>query len=186
MTQTALILVDIQQDYFPGGRNALVGMEAAANNAERLLEAFRAKGQPTYHIQHFFPPNHPAGFFLEGTEGTALHSSIAPREGERVIRKGHPNSFVDTPLHDLLQREGIEELVICGAMSHMCIDATVRCAAELGYRVTVPQDACATLDLMFGDRLIAAEDVHGAFMNALGFAYASVVDTDACLEGAVA
>ncbi len=173
--KTALILVDIQNDYFPGGSMELVGMNLASQNSQHLLEHFRSNKLPTFHIQHFFEADSNAGFFIRGTEGVEIHESIKPLPGETVIPKNFPNSFRETTLLDQLKQADIEQLVICGAMSHMCIDATTRAAADLGFKCKVVHDACATRDLVFGNQKIIAQDVHGAFMNALGFAYADVI-----------
>ena len=174
---TGLILVDLQNDYFPGGRMELVGMPEAGLKAGELLSVFRQRNWPTFHIQHFSVQKG-ATFFLPQTEGAALHESIEPQGDELVIQKHYPNSFRDTSLLQELEKYDVKKLVICGAMSHMCIDATTRAAFDHCFDCTVVQDACATRNLEFGDKAIAAEDVHGAFMAALGSAYAQVVNLD--------
>ncbi len=173
---TALVLVDIQNDYFPGGKMELVDIEAASERASQMLASFREQGKPTFHIQHIFAPNAGAGFFEPDTDGIHIHEGIKPLVGEAVITKNYPSSFRETSLEKDLKSANIGNLVICGAMSHMCIDATVRAAADLGFNCTVVQDACATRDLEFKNNTIRAADVHGSFMNALGFAYAKVID----------
>ena len=171
----ALIVVDIQNDYFPGGAHPLVGPEAAAANARRLLDAFRAGGAPLVHVQHVWDaPDAP--FMRPGTAGVEIHESVAPLTGEPVIRKAHPNSFLDTALEETLRAEGVDEVVVCGMMTSMCVDATARAAADLGFTVTVVHDACATLDLEFGGERIPARQVHGAFLAALG-GYGTVAAT---------
>lgn len=180
--QQGLLLVDIQNDYFPGGRMALAGINEAAVQARALLGAFRARQWPTYHIQHVsVRPG--AAFFQAGTTGVELHESIAPLQGETIIEKHFPNSFRETGLQEILTAAGVKELVICGAMSHMCIDATTRAAADLGFACTVIHDACATRDLGFGETVIPAAQVHGAFMAALGSFYAGVVSLEEFLSG---
>ncbi len=178
----ALLLIDIQNDYFPGGKMELSGMETAAARAQELLAAFRRRGWPTYHLQHVsVRPGAP--FFVPGTEGVELHPGIAPGPGEAVIEKHFPNSFRDTGLQKKLAAAQVTELVICGAMSHMCIDATTRAAVDLGFTCTVIHDACATRDLTFGELVIPAPQVHGAFMAALGSLYARVVSREDYLRG---
>lgn len=172
----ALIIVDIQNDYFSGGRMPLVSIEQAAENARQLLEHFRKTGQPTFHIQHTWD-NPTAPFFVAGTPGAAIHESIAPQADEPVIVKHFANSFRGTTLLDELRRAGAKDVTICGAMSHMCIDATTRAAADLGFDCTVAHDACATRDVEFNGTKVAAKDVHAAYMSALGFAYAKVIST---------
>ena len=142
MADTALLIIDIQNDYFPGGKMTLEGIERATENAARLLAHFRASGQPTFHIQHTWDdPSAP--FFVAGTPGAAIHESIAPKAGEPVIVKHFPNSFRESKLADALRAAGVDRLAICGAMSHMCIDATTRAASDMGFDCVVAHDACA-------------------------------------------
>lgn len=180
--QTALLLIDIQNDYFPGGRMELAGMEEAALKAQALLAACRRQGLPVFHIQHLaVRPG--ATFFIPGTEGAALHASVKPLPGETIVQKNFPNAFRETGLLELLKAANIEELVMAGAMSHMCIDATTRAAADFGFRGTVIHDACATKDLSFGATVIPAAQVHGAFMAALSPLYARVLSVEDFLRG---
>lgn len=176
MGKTALVIVDLQNDYFPGGRWTLNGIESAATAAAKIISQFRAKGLPVIHVRHeFSSPDAP--FFRPGSEGARIHESVSPKGDEPVILKNFANSFRNTSLKEHLDRAGVEEIVVCGAMSHMCIDATVRAASDLGYRCTVVQDACATRDLEFNGISVPARQVHAAFMAALGAAYAKVVAT---------
>lgn len=180
MANTALLIIDFQNDYFTGGKWPLVGSDEAIAQGARLLEAFRTQGLPVVHVRHEFPSDE-APFFTPDSEGSQIHPQMAPREGEPVVLKHAVNSFHETDLHAQLQGLGISKLVVVGAMSHMCIDAGVRAAADLGYEVTVAQDACATHDQVFGEQTVPAAQVHAAFMAALGFAYASVQNADEVL-----
>ncbi len=180
MSKTALIIVDMQNDYFPGGKWTLAGVENAAANAERVLADFRERGQPIIHIRHEFASTE-APFFVPGSEGARIRASLRPADDEFQILKHEVNSFKGTELHALLQREDISNLVIVGAMSHMCIDAVTRAAADLGYSNTLLHDACATLDAEFNGIHVPAAQVHAAFMAALAFAYAEVISTDELL-----
>ena len=173
--KTGLILVDIQKDYFSGGRMELVGMKEASENAREILLFFREKKWPIFHIQHIAIKDG-ATFFLPNSQGIDIHKSVTPLPSETVIQKHHPNSFLNTTLHEELLKAGIESVVICGAMSHMCIDATTRAAADLGFQCTVVHDACATKDLTFDGKAIPADMVHGAFMAALQPVYANVMN----------
>jgi nicotinamidase-related amidase len=173
----ALVLVDIQNDYFPDGNMELVDIDIASSNARLLLDKFRDQDLHTFHIQHTFLDSH-AGFFLPNTAGSEIHGSVDPLPSETVIPKHFPNSFRDTNLLDQLKKNYITDLVICGAMSHMCIEATTRAAADYGFKCVVVQDACATRDIEFQGKEVSATDVHIASMSALAFAYANVVNTD--------
>jgi nicotinamidase-related amidase len=174
---TALILVDIQQDYFPRGKNEVVGAIDAGGAATRLLSHFREKNLPIVHVQHI-SLRHDATFFLPDTDGVNFYPTVTPLPGEKIIQKHFPNSFRNTDLAEHLEGQGIKKLIICGMMSHMCIDATIRAAFDLGYACLVAHDACATKNLFFGGREIAAAQVHGAFMAALSAVYAKVLTVE--------
>jgi nicotinamidase-related amidase len=133
MPRRALVLIDVQNDYFPGGKWPLSGMDLAADNAARLLTAARAAGDLVVHVRHEFPtPDAP--FFTPNSEGAQIHSTVRSRADEPVVLKHHVNAFRETDLKAILDRHGVDELVICGAMSHMCVDAGARAASDLGYR----------------------------------------------------
>ncbi|MDZ7695821.1 MAG: cysteine hydrolase family protein [Deltaproteobacteria bacterium] len=172
----ALIIVDMQNDYFSGGRMELIGMETAAENVRELLAFYRTKQTDIFHIQHLSLRKE-AGFFLPDTRGAKIHEALTPSPDETVVTKHYPNSFRETALLEILETDAIGQLTICGAMSHMCIDATTRAAFDLGFRCRVVTDACATRDLIFEGETIPAASVHGAFMAALSPIYAALKTT---------
>jgi nicotinamidase-related amidase len=176
----ALLIIDIQRDYFPGGAYPLVGPAAAASAARRLLERFRADGERVVHLRHVWDAPE-ATFMRPGTDGVEIHPLVEPESQEPVIGKETPNGFVGTDLEGRLRTDGIDELVVAGMMSSMCVDATVRAAADLGFKVTVVQDGCAAPDLEFRGRVVPGSMVHDAFMAALADGYATVVDSEAWL-----
>jgi nicotinamidase-related amidase len=173
----ALVIVDIQNDYFPGGAHPLEGPEEAAAAAGRLLASFRAAGEPVIHVRHVWDEAD-ATFMRPGTDGVDIHPAVAPRDDELLITKEHPNSFRETGLEEELRARGIGELVVCGMMTSMCVDATVRAAVDLGFETTVAHDACATCDLEFDGRRVPAAAVHSAFLAALADGYAEVASSD--------
>jgi nicotinamidase-related amidase len=177
MPKRALVLIDIQKDYFPGGKWTLSGIDAATDNAAKLLAAARAAGDLVVHVRHEFPTAD-APFFAPGSAGAEIHPKVGSHQGEPVVLKHHVNAFRATDLKGILDRHGIEEVVICGAMSHMCVDAGTRAASDLGYRCVVVHDACATRDQEFNGAVIPADQVHAAFMAALRFGYATLVSTE--------
>ena len=170
----ALVVVDIQNDYFPGGRIPLFDMETAAANAKRILELFRARNLPIFHIQHI-SNREGAAFFLPGTDGAEIHASAAPVGAEPVLQKNFPNAFRSTALNEELRRIDIKKIIVIGAMTHMCIDTTVRAAFDLGFNCTVVSDACTTRGLEFGGVKIEAPQVHAAFMAALSAPFARII-----------
>ena len=182
MSKQALIIIDIQNDYFPGGKWTLDGADKAADNAARLLAAARQKGDLVVHVRHEFE-SADAPFFAPGTQGSAIHSKVAPAAGEAVVLKHKVNAFLGTDLKQTLDQHQVKAVTIVGSMSHMCIDAASRAAADFGFDVTVAHDACATLPLEFNGKQVPAAHVHDSAMAALAFAYAKVVNTDELLKG---
>src|SRR5690349_15194492 len=168
-----LLIIDIQRDYFPGGAYPLVDPEAAADRAREVLERFRGAGDSVIHMKHVWDAPD-AEFMRPGTEGIEIHPTVAPAEGELVLEKTTPNSFVGTELEEELRQRETKELVVTGMMSSMCVDATVRAAADLGFSATVVHDACAAPDLEFNGVEVPGAAVHAAFMAALADSYAEV------------
>jgi len=164
--KTALLVIDIQNDYFPGGKFPLVNPVEAAKKAYELLQCFREHSGHHVHIQHIsLEPD--ATFFIKGDSGSDIHDIVAHFEGEPIVYKHEPNSFLNTDLLDLLKKWEVERVVICGMMTHMCVDATARAASDLGFQVIVAEDACATRDLKFDETTISADLVHKSFLAAL-------------------
>lgn len=182
MTKRATIAVDIQNDYFPGGKFPLDGMEKAAARAQAVLDAARARGDLIVHVRHESADTS-APFFHPGSEGANINPAAAPQGDEIVVTKNHVNAFKDTGLHSVLQDNEIDEVVIVGAMSHMCIDAATRAASDLGYQTTVIADACATRDLEFQGTTVPAAQVHAAMMSGLAFGYATVTEAKDWIAG---
>lgn len=174
--KTALIVVDLQNDYFKGGDWELLGTEAAAKKAEELLDFARKHDMPVVHIRHEFTTDD-APFFRPNSKGAEIHPSVANLKNEPVVLKHFINSFRETNLKEILDIQNIERVLVCGAMSHMCIDGITRAANDFGYKCTVAHDACATLDLEFNDVKVPAKYVHAAFMASLAFTYADVKST---------
>jgi nicotinamidase-related amidase len=172
----ALLLIDIQNDYFPSGRNPLYHAEQAAERAKHILTVFRERDLPIFHIRHI-SLQATATFFLPDTDGSLIYKSVLPNSNENVIIKHTPDSFFQTDLQDSLVTDNIDELFICGMMSHMCIDTSVRSAKRLGYSVTLLSDACTTKDLIWEGNTIPAQTVHQSFIAALDGTFAKVIKT---------
>lgn len=177
----ALILVDIQNDYFEGGRHELVSPEQAAIQAKKILTFFREQRWPIYHVRHI-STSPSASFFLPDTEGSEFYKDIYPLVGEQIIIKHKPDSFLGTNLKEKLDESDIDMLVICGMMTHMCIDTTVRAAVSHGYSVELIEDACATRDLIWNGNTVKAEQVQNSFMAALDGSFAKVLNADVWIK----
>jgi nicotinamidase-related amidase len=163
--KTALLLIDIQDFYFPGGRSELVAPEKAADNAAKLLERFRDKHLTVIHVRHNSEP------------GGTINFRVKPLENEKIFSKSEVNSFKGTGLNEFLKSAGTDTLVICGMQTHMCVEAAVRAASDLGYKCILIHDACTTKDLKFGDRIIKSEDVHYSTLSTLK-SYCTILSTE--------
>ncbi len=169
----ALLIIDVQNDYFPGGTNELHNPYEAEARISELIADSRECGRPVIYIQHINPPDD--YFFLEGTHGAEISDRIRPGDGDKVIVKHFPNSFLETELDDHLRSLGVDTLIVCGMMTHMCVDTTVRAAMDHGYQVKLVADACATMDLEINGETIPAETVQKAFIASLEGVFATVI-----------
>ena len=168
--ETALLIIDVQDFYFPGGDAELIEPGAASENIAELLSFFRAHNLPVIHVRHNYEP------------GGTIHENVRPTEGEKVFSKDHANSFRDTDLLEYIVENSITSLVISGMQTHMCVEATTRAAADLGLSCMVIADGCATRDLRYGDKVIRAEDVHYSTLSTLRGTYAEIYTTGEFLE----
>jgi len=175
------MLIDIQNDYFPNGNMELHNSNEACENAAAILNACRENDMLIIHVQHV-SLGEQASFFIPNTVGVDIHPSVFPKMNEKLIQKNSPNSFLSTDLEEHLKENNINELIIGGMMSHMCIDATVRAAKDKGYKVTLIHDACATRALSFGRHTVSADDVHNTIMAALNNLYATLYSTREFLD----
>ena len=163
---TALILIDIQEFYFPGGMLPLDNPETASEKAGQILTFFREQQLPVVHIKH------------NASSGAEIHENVAPMPGEKVFTKNEANSFNGTGLHEWLQEQGIQKLVLAGMQTHMCLEATTRAAYDLGYDCTVIEDASTTRDLKYEDVIVKAKDVHASTLSTLKGSYAKIMTAD--------
>lgn len=167
---TALLLIDIQDFYFPGGRSPLENPEKASLNAQKILKKFREKGMLVVHIRH------------NAQSGAEIHKHVTPLKDEKVISKDYVNSFKDTDLLEYLRARKVKHLVICGMMTHMCVEAAVRAAHDFGFDSSLIGDACATRDLRYGNQVIKAVDVHLSTLSSLNGYYTKVMNTKEYLD----
>lgn len=163
--KTALLIIDIQDFYFPGGKLPLENPETAELNAKKLLDDFRAQKQPVIHVRHNSPV------------GGNIRAILTPIEGEKVISKNEVNSFKNNDLLDYLHNQNVSRLIICGMQTHMCVEAATRAAADFGFQCILVQDACATRHLTFAGKTVAAQDVHYATLHTISDHYGKVIDT---------
>lgn len=168
--KTALLLIDIQDFYFPGGRLQLENPEMAGMNAGLILDQFRNNELPVYHVRHNFEP------------GGNIHQYVKPLGSEAVISKDEVNAFLHEELLDNLQHDSIEQIVICGMQTHMCVEAAVRAAHDLGFSCILVSDACATRALQYDEHIIPARNVHFSTLKSLQGTYARITSTETLLK----
>lgn len=170
VTRTALLIIDVQDFYFPGGSAPLAEPELAARNAGRVLQEFRKAGDLVIHVGHRVP------------QGGEFHTEVMPVAGEKIFHKDEVNSFHGTDLLGYLQQQKVTHLVILGMQTHMCLEGAVRAASDYGFDCTVIADACATRDLKMGLEPVPARQVHLSTLATLRGTYAKVIDTNAWLQ----
>ena len=176
MMKKALIIIDMQNDYFAGGKKELVGIDEALSNTLRLIEFAKEQKYEIFFIQHIALKEN-ASFFLPKSKGVKLHQTLHTQDGS-IITKHYPNSFRETILTQELEDKGIKNLIVCGAMTHMCVDTTVRAGFDFGFQIELINDACATKDLVFNDEVIPAKDIHNAFIASLNGIFCELKTTE--------
>lgn len=172
----ALIIIDMQNDYFKNGTMELNGIDEVLSQTNKLIKYAREQEYKIYFVQHFALKEN-ATFFVPNTQGVKLHKDL-DIQNEMIIEKNYPNSFSNTSLKKELDNEHINNLIICGAMTHMCIDTTVRAAFDLGYKCELINDACATKDLIFKGEIVKADEVQKSYMSALGSVFCEIKDME--------
>jgi nicotinamidase-related amidase len=163
--KTALLIVDIQNFYFPGDGPGLVNAVPASLKAKEILQIFRDKKQLVIHVRH------------KGDKGSEIHKNVEPVSNEKVITKEEVNSFQRTDLLEYLRSNNINRLVIIGMQTQLCLEAAVRAGHDFGFECIVVQDACATRDLKFGDKAVKAEEVQTSILATItDGGYGKVID----------
>jgi len=174
LAESAVLVIDAQIEYTAAGRLPLDGIDAALERIAALLDAARAQDRPIVHVAH---RGKPGGLFDPETPAFDFAGPAMPREGEAVVIKTLPDSFVGSELDAALKRTGTGNLLVTGFMTHMCVSSTVRTSIGLGYAPTVIAAACTTRDLPDGrGGRVAARDLHRNELVALSDLFAAVVD----------
>ena len=175
MPDKTLVVIDVQNDYFPGGAWALPDAPAALPKIVKLITEARKRGDGVLFIQHVTPAGSPV--FAEGSEGGELHIDLGVSLDDPVFTKSHPSSFQGTGLHAYLRKHGVKELDICGFMTQMCCDTTAREAYSRGYSVRLFSDACAAKELEVDGQKLAHDTVHRVTLGALA-RFAKIIKTN--------
>ncbi|MDH4249205.1 MAG: cysteine hydrolase [Deltaproteobacteria bacterium] len=174
MAQRALIVIDVQNEYFPGGAWALPDAPRTLPNILRLIEQSRERGEAVVFIRHVTPETAPV--FARGSKGSELHQALSVRPEDPVLEKAHPSSFQGTGLLDWLKARDIKELDICGYMTQMCCDTTTREAYARGYTVRLFSDATCAKDQEYNGEIIPHSVVYKTHLATLS-RFAKVIPT---------
>jgi nicotinamidase-related amidase len=171
VTDACLILIDLQNEYL-NGPIAVTDADTAIANASRLLTTARSSGAPVIHVAH---KGRPGGLFDRSAERGQIVPALAPLPAEPIVEKGLPNAFAGTDLQARLDAIGRKNLVLAGFMTHMCVSSTARAGLELGYRLTIPADSCATRDLPDGrGGVVPARTIHNVALVELSDRFAVI------------
>lgn len=183
--KTAVIVIDFQNEYFPGGRMVIPDGASALQNTRRLIKAADAKGIRVIHVQHVLPAGAP--LFAEGGKTVQFHPDMQPRAGDRVVQKDNVSVFAGASaavMDKTLKDAGIDTLIVTGLMTHACVSGAARdaAAAPRGYRVIVSSDATATRDLELATgATIDHKTLHAASLATLEDTYGDVMTTEAII-----
>lgn len=191
-SRKALIVVDVQNDFCPGGALAVTGGNTIIKNSNKLVNKFWIKGEPTIFTQCWHPQNTPhfgpdkwPVHCLRDSYGAQLHKSLLVPYGSILVRKGigqsddyspfckdsalfikrfqgQPEPLQINQLNEYLQNFGVQELVVCGLATDYCVKAACLDARKLGYQVTLVTDACRAVNLKPGDEERAIEEMRAA------------------------
>ena len=173
LKKTALLIVDIQNFYFPGEGPGLFHAEKASLAAKEVLHIFREQKKLVVHVRH------------KSKKGFEIHPNVAPLSEEKVITKEAVNSFQNTDLLEYLKSNEITRLIIIGMQTQICLEGAVRAAHDFGFECVVVSDACATRDLKFGETTVKAEDVQAAVLATITDGrYGKVIDLKEFRENA--
>ena len=139
----ALLVIDLQNDYFPEGKFPLWDTEATLINIETAIAKASAQGIHIIHIQHI--ANGASPFFNNGTDGVKIHPRIlAAAPDAHVVIKAHADSFFETSLESTLSQLGVTALFICGMMTQNCVTHTAISKSAEKYTVSILADCCTT------------------------------------------
>jgi nicotinamidase-related amidase len=178
LSDACLVLIDLQNEYL-AGPIALPGANAAIASAAKLLEKARHSGAPVIHVAH---RGQPGGLFDRTAQRGAIVAALTPLTGEPVIEKELPNAFAGTDLQARLAATGRKNVVLAGLMTHMCVSSTGRAALDLGFRIIIDADSCATRDLPDGrGGTISAAMIHDIALVELSDRFAIIARGDDAL-----
>jgi nicotinamidase-related amidase len=177
MPKRALIVIDVQNEYFDGALPISdPPPDESVANIGRAMDAASAAGVPVIVVRHTSDDDSP--IFQQGSHAWELHPEVERRPRDHLVDKHLPGSFTGTNLESILASEEVDSVAITGYMTHMCVDTTSRQAAHRGLAVEILNDATGTLALTNSGGSAAGEELHRATLVAQGQFFADVLSTD--------
>jgi nicotinamidase-related amidase len=173
----ALLVIDVQNEYFPGGLLPVSYPQGSMENILNVIETAQLNGVMVIVIQHT-APQPGSKTFVKDSWGWTLHDSIKNNGYDYLIEKNLPGSFTGTNLEDILKENGIDTVAISGYMTQMCCDTTARQAFHLGYSVEFLSDATGTLDISNYAGKVTAEELHRSILVTQAMRFSKVLSTD--------
>jgi nicotinamidase-related amidase len=172
----ALIIVDVQNDYFPGGALPTWNPVETAEACATLIKKFRDEKKEVVYVVHHISDEQKKNFpaLIKGTHGAEIHDIVKPLPTEKIIAKQDVSSFVRTNLKEYLNSKGIENLTVIGMMIHNCVNATVYSAADEGFKTIVVEEAVNTIEQKLHDKVVPAPQIKESFLAGIQFAYSKV------------
>ncbi|ORE00873.1 Isochorismatase hydrolase [Rhizopus microsporus var. microsporus] len=179
----ALVIVDVQNDYFPNGKFPTDSPVETAEAIAKLIQKFREEKKEVVHVTHVVPnPTEKFPFFQEGTWGVQVHDLVKPLPTEKYIVKNYSNGFHETDLEEHLRSKGIDRIIVVGMMIHNCVNATVYAGKDAGFDCIVVDEAVNTFDQALHGEVIKAKDIKKAFLAGIQFYYAKVLKLEDVLS----
>jgi nicotinamidase-related amidase len=178
----ALIIVDVQNDYF--GPVPTCSPVETAETCAKLIKKFRDENKEVVFVQHimkkeqenYFP------FLLKGTKGAEIHDIVKPLPTEKIVVKHEVSSFVRTDLKEYLNSKGVKNLIVVGMMIHNCVNATVYSAVDEGFTPIVVKEAVNTMDQPLEGKIVKAEQIKESFLAGIQFVYSKVYNVEDVLN----
>lgn len=177
--KVALVVVDMQQGFLDDSWGLTTNHPGCEENVERLLAAWSVRGMPIVVVRH--DSIHESSPLYAAGQGNALIPAVAEAQPDLTVTKSVNSAFYGTPdLRAWLEHEGIDEIVVCGIQTNMCVETTARMGGNLGFDVVVPLDATRTFDLTDPDGTVvpAAALMRVTATNLQGGGFARVTTTE--------
>lgn len=176
----ALIVIDVQNEYFEGGAMPVTYPANSFDNIKKAITSAKAHQIPVVYVKHLCPPE--ADCFRPDSFGQELHADLIALGADHILTKKMVSAFPETDLQDYLSSKEIDTVTIAGFMTQMCCDTTARYAAHMGYHVNFLSDGTGTLDFNNSQGHASAEELHRATLITQAHCFSNVISTDSWIS----